>query len=468
MSLSKIALKAPRRLQLPFRYALSLIPASIRLGRTFRETTRLLDATEFLDRGRILEYQSDRLRELISHAYENVPYYRETFDRLGLLPSDIRTVYDLPKLPFLTKDILQSRTRDLMARNYQPSQVSYVTTGGSTGVPLGLYEETGVTGGLERAFIAKQWSRVGYRTGDRTAVFRGSVIPGKAGERLWEYNPLERAMVFSSYHLTEDRMPRMLGQLRRFRPLFIQAYPSSIYVLSEYMRKTGAGPIPSVRAILCGSENLYEFQRESITRAFQCRVFSWYGHSEKAVLAGECEHSSQYHVFPEYGISELIGDGDQPIRKEGESGEIVGTSLHNFVFPLIRYRTMDMATLGTRSCECGRNHMLLRSVEGRLQELIVSRTGRHICMAAMNMHSSVFEHVRQFQFYQYEPGRVSLKIVRREAYSDEDSVRIRRELGIKLGDDFGLELDFVDEIPRTTAGKYRFAIQRIPLTYGDR
>lgn len=107
MSLSKLVLKAPRQIQLPLRYALSVIPAPIRFGRSFRQTSGLLDDTEFLDRGRLLEYQSDRLRELISHVYENVPYYRETFDRLGLLPSDIRTVFDINKLPFLTKETLQ-------------------------------------------------------------------------------------------------------------------------------------------------------------------------------------------------------------------------------------------------------------------------------------------------------------------------------------------------------------------------
>ncbi|MFZ1682957.1 MAG: phenylacetate--CoA ligase family protein, partial [Candidatus Zixiibacteriota bacterium] len=228
------------------------------------------------------------------------------------------------------------------------------------------------------------------------------------------------------------------------------------------------GPIPSVKAILCGSENLYSFQRQLIQNIFQCRVYSWYGHSEKAVLAGECENTEQYHVFPEYGIAELIDNSDAPAANENDLGEIVGTSLHNFAFPMIRYRTMDLARLGPKSCACGRNHMLIKSVEGRLQELIVSGTGRYVSMTAINMHTDVFDNVRQFQFYQENPGQVTFNIVRKPTYTDSDTGRIRHELANKLGEDFGLTISFVDDIPRTATGKYRFAIQRLSLTMGDR
>ncbi|MFZ1683004.1 MAG: phenylacetate--CoA ligase family protein, partial [Candidatus Zixiibacteriota bacterium] len=236
MKLVRLILKAPRAIQQPLRYAVGLIPPPIRYGRAFSETTALLDRQEYWDRDQLLEYQSDCLRTLVHHAYENVPYYRETWDRLGIIPTDIRTVHDIRKLPFLTKETIQTRTRDLIARNFAPSKLVYSTTGGSTGIPLGFYEEAGVTQALERAFIAKQWQRVGYEVGDKTAVFRGTVVAGSDADRLWEYNPMERSLAFSSYHLTEDRIPRMLEKLRSFSPLFIQAYPSSIYQIAEFMR----------------------------------------------------------------------------------------------------------------------------------------------------------------------------------------------------------------------------------------
>ncbi len=468
MGFAKLILKAPRNVQLPFRYAFGLIPPRIRYGRSFAETIRLLDRSEYWDRDQILEYQSDCLRELIAHAYENVPYYRETFDKLGLLPTDIRTVYDLDKLPFLSKETIQSRSRDLVARNLDPRQLSFVTTGGSTGIPLGMYRNLAVDDGIERAFIAKQWKRVGYRPGDKIAVFRGSVVTQGSSERLWEYNPAERALLFSSRHLTEDRIPLMVERLAKFRPLFVHAFPSSVYLIAEFMRKEKLPPLPSVRAVLCGSENLYQFQRDSINEAFQCRVYSWYGHSERAVLAGECEISSQYHVFPEYGVTELIGDDGRAITTENEVGEIVGTGFYNMAFPLIRYRTKDLAKLGSRSCECGRNHMLLKSVEGRLQELIVSRDGRYVSMASLNMHNDVYNHMKQFQFYQEQPGQVTLNIVRRSGYSDLDTALIRRELDLRLGSGFDLTINFTDSIPRTASGKLRLAIQKIPLVHGDR
>ncbi len=95
---------------------------------------------------------------------------------------------------------------------------------------------------------------------------------------------------------------------------------------------------------------------------------------------------------------ELIGDDGKPVTQEDGLGEIVATGLNNFACPLIRYRTMDLAVPSNIKCECGRNYALLERVEGRLQEFIITETGRLISMAAVNMHSDIFDNGKQFQF----------------------------------------------------------------------
>ena len=163
---------------------------------------------------------------------------------------------------------------------------------------------------------------------------------------------------------------------------------------------------------------------------------------------------------------EIIGrDGNRVVNDE--VGEIVATGLNNFVCPLIRYRTMDMAVPLSAKCECGRNYALLKSVEGRLQELIITGTGRLISMAAINMHSGVFDNVKQFQFYQEKEGEVVFNIVKKETYTNHDTEYIRRELHKKLGDDVNLVIQHVVHIPRTQGGKYRFLIQKLPTEFGD-
>ena len=128
---------------------------------------------------------------------------------------------------------------------------------------------------------------------------------------------------------------------------------------------------------------------------------------------------------------------------------------------------MDLAVPANGKCECGRDCPLLKKVEGRLQELIVTGTGRLISMTAINMHSDVFDNVKQFQFYQEKKGEVIFNIVRKQSYTDHDTEYIRKELYKKLGDDVNLIIRFVDHIPRTQRGKYRFLIQKLPIEFGD-
>lgn len=153
---------------------------------------------------------------------------------------------------------------------------------------------------------------------------------------------------------------------------------------------------------------------------------------------------------------------------QGETGELVGTSLWNTATPFIRYRTMDFARKGMQFCpSCGRHHQILESIEGRLQELIVTKSGRYISMTAINMHSDIFDNVRQFQFHQSEAGKIVFNIVKRNSYTERDSQRIHSELMKKFGTDVDLEIAFVDSIAKPKSGKFRFLIQHLPLSYGD-
>nr|MBP7144150.1 phenylacetate--CoA ligase family protein [Methanoculleus sp.] len=351
--------------------ALALIPSY----RVYRRMYTLLRRSRWWSREELLAYQAEALSRLLDHAYENVPYYRRIFDERGLVPADIRTPGDLALLPFLTKEIVQANLADLKARNYPESAFEYVRTSGSTGTPMGFYYERGASRAKEWAFMKVQWDRVGYRFTDRCVVLRGHVVNPASDGACWRKALFGRWLIMSSHLMTEETLPSYIDRIRRFRPRFIHAYPSTAVILARYMREHGVEPFPTVQAVLCGSENLYPWQRNLLAEVFECRVFSWYGNSEQTVLAGECEESAHYHIFPEYGIVELIGQDGLPVEGPGAMGEVVATNLTNFVCPLIRYRTMDVAVATQEPCPCGRQYPLLERVEGRLQEFIVTRSG---------------------------------------------------------------------------------------------
>ncbi|KLK88544.1 coenzyme F390 synthetase [Methanoculleus sediminis] len=442
--------------------ALRILPAYS----AYIKTYALLRESRQWSREELAAHQAQALSRLLDHAYENVPYYRRVFRERGLVPEDIRTPDDLVLLPFLTREDLQNNLPDLKARNYPDSAFEYVTTGGSTGIPVGFYYEKGVSRAREWAFMKTQWDRVGYRFTDRCVVLRGYIVGSARDGVFWKKTLCGRWLLMSSHHMTEETLPAYIDRIKRFKPRFIQAYPSVATILARYMREHGVEPFPTVKAVLCGSENLYPWQRDLLEEVFGCRVFSWYGNSEQTVLAGECEESTHYHIFPEYGIVELIGQDGRPVRGPGAMGEVVTTSLINPICPLIRYRTMDVAVLGTDSCTCGRSYPMLERVEGRLQEFIVTKNRRFISMTAVNMHSDIFDNVAQFQFHQEKEGETLLRIVKKPGYSDRDTERILKELDRKFDGDVDVTIRFVDEIPRTQRGKYQFLIQELPLGHG--
>jgi phenylacetate-CoA ligase len=443
--------------------ALDLLPAYS----AYKKTYALLQQSRWWSREELAAYQAAALSRLLAHAYANVPYYRRVFDDRGLVPGDIQTPADLRLLPVLTREDLQTHLPDLKARNYPDAAFEYVTTGGSTGIPVGFYYEKGASRAREWAFMKTQWDRVGYRFGDKCVVLRGYIVGSARDAVYWKKTLFGRWLLMSSHHMTEETLPAYISEIRRFKPRFIQSYPSTAALLARYMIEHGVDSFPTVRAVLCGSENLYPWQRSLLEEAFGCRVFSWYGNSEQTVLAGECEESTHYHIFPEYGIVELIGRDGRPVTNPGEMGEVVATNLTNYVCPLIRYRTMDLATAAQGPCTCGRHYPLLEHVEGRLHEFIVTKDRRLISMTAVNMHSDVFDNVVQFQFYQEKVGEVLLRIVRKPGYTDRDTDYILSELEKKFEGDVDVTVHFVTKIPRTRRGKYRFLIQDLPLDGGD-
>ena len=437
--------------------------------KTFYHTYTFLQKSQWWSRAKLEEYQMQQLSKLLHHAYENVPYYRKVFDERGLRPKDVQDFSDLQKLPSLTKEIIRDNFNDLKATNYPQEKLEYVTTGGSTGVPLGLYYERGVSRAQEWAFMKTQWDRVGYRFRDKCVVLRDYVVKSANKGKFWESALFGRWLILSSYHMTDETLPKYIDKIRKFKPKFIQAYPSAITILARFMRENDVKPFPTVKAILCSSENLYSWQRDLLEEVFQCRVYSWYGHTERAVLAGECEKSIYYHVFPEYGFVELIGKDGKPVTNQDEIGEIVATGLNNLFMPLIRYRTADLGIYAGYGCECGRNYPLLNRVEGRLQEFIVANDGSLISLGAIigGIHEAEWTKVKQTQFLQEIPGELVIKVVKDPSYSNaEVEAYVLRLFKARLEGRCKLSVKFVDHIPRTRRGKYRFLIQELPIKFG--
>ena len=362
---------------------------------------------------------------------------------------------------------LQERLAEHSSSAFADSARAYGTTGGSTGIPVGFFEERGLSVAREHAFLDFVRSQFGATERNRHGVLGGSFVGDPARGRLLDRNPIWNELAISSYHLTDEFLPRMWSGISAFAPTYLEGYSSALDLLAQYAVRTGSR-LPSLGVIFARSENLYPHQRERIGQAFGVPVVNWYGHAEKAVLAAECPSRNGYHVMPSYGHVELLRKDGTSIDSPGEVGEIVVTGFVNRATTFIRYRTADFASWAESGrCACGMDTPRLARIEGRLQELILSRQGRLISMVAINFHDRIFDEVRQFQFYQKEAGAVTLRLVPRPEFGAEHLAKIREGVARKLGADMDLSVELVDAIPAAPNGKHRFLIQMLPIAGSD-
>ena len=458
--IKEIVRKLPNFIKRPTKRVYNSIPDNLKYGKVFNDTYSFLQESQYWSKEKLEEYQMNEITKLLNHSYKNVPYYRKVFDERGLKPRDIQNFNDLKQLPYLTKEIIQNNLEDLVARNYDKRNLTYVTTGGSTGIPMGFYADKRVVRPREWAFMTTQWSRVGYDINkkNKCVILRGN-IPEKG---LYEYDGKD--LILSSYQLTDNNMKMYINMIKKFEPDFIQAYPSSISILSDFILQNDIKlNLYNLKAILCGSENLYDFQRIKIKDAFNVRVYSWYGHTEVSCLAGECEKSSSYHIFPEYGYTELINENDNDVTGEDEVGEIVATGFNNYAVPFIRYKTMDLAVNTNKVCSCGRNYKLIKRIEGRKQDYFINRYGNKITFtcsddALWRVNDKIFA----YQYIQNEPGKVILTIEPKKELDAKDYKCIRQDF-LKFYPDFEIEIKLVEHIERTKRGKYKFLIQKLKI-----
>jgi len=431
------------------------LPKRWRWGPAYEEFARLARAVEEWDAEEIRQYQLTELRRVLIQAAAYCPFYQRSFAQAGFRPEEVRELEDLQRAPLLEKSDLLAHREEMVSRELPKNARLFVTTGGSTGVPVGFYLHQGVSRPKEQAFLEAQWRRGGYFEGARLAVIRGQVTSRRARGSISFYDATRDWLMLSSYHLTPERWPEYLAAIERFKPDLLHAYPSAALQMAEFLESAGQSWRLPLRGMLCGSEQLTLPQKRLLERVFQCRVYRWYGHSERAVLAGEGRGTELFYFWPVYGLVEFGPPDAEGLR------EVIGTSFHNRVMPLIRYRTGDSVRLPEPGARREFAWPAAAEVAGRRQEFLVTGTGRRISLTAFNMHDAIFEGLYAVQFYQDAPGRAEFRYVAGPAFDRARLPRIESGIRRKLGDDFELTLRQVAATEKTEGGKHRWLISRL-------
>ncbi|MBU4259950.1 MAG: hypothetical protein KKI12_00260 [Proteobacteria bacterium] len=425
-----------------------------RYGKKFWSLFAEFDKNQWLSESDLEHYQNEKLQLLINHAYETVPYYRDIMRQLHLVPRDIKTVKDLPKLPILTREHIKNNYQQLISPKLKGIYLRHGHTSGTTGSPLDVcYDVKTCVVHHVADWRQKYWA--GLKYGIPYASIQGRVIvPIKQNKPpFWRKNYINNQLFLSSFHLTNDNMPYYFDKLKKDNIKFVEGYPSTVYILAMHLNKKNT-TFP-LDAVLTSSETLFDYQQEAIEKAFCCKIFDFYGMAERAVFATECEKHEGKHLNMDYGIIEFLDSKNKPVEKE-KLGRIVATSLHNFAMPLIRYQTNDSCSLKAKVCSCGRGFPLMDDVATKNESIVTLPDGRLISPSVLTHPFKPMRNIVESQIIQNKIDQLLVKIVKTSNYTRQDEAALISAFNERLGSEITIKVEYVDLIPRTKSGKFKW------------
>jgi phenylacetate-CoA ligase len=421
-----------------------------RFGSRFDRRLRELMDSETWSAGEIEAYQSEKLRALVRHAYDNVPYYHDRWQSLGIKPDDIRSRRDLAKLPILTKEDVRQNLDRLLSRDAPRRDQVFKHTSGTTGKALHFY--------VSRDSVPFQWAvwwrhrlRFGVQPGSLHANFTGKrVVPlGQNHPPYWRWNhPMSQALL-NMHHLTPGKIGSIIEFLDAHEFEYYSGYPSIIHMLAVTARAAGLELTAKPRAVFTGAENMLDFQKRDIADFTGAVLTDQYGSSEGCGNASHCPHFV-YHEDFEFcvleGAEQVQGD---PART------ILATGFASDVFPFIRYEIGDSAVWRDEGdpCACGRSSRTLARIEGRKDDYVVTPEGARIMRFDYIFKDSV--NVKEAQLVQHRLGELNVRLVRRPGFTQADETMLRKEFARWVSPALALNFEYVDEIERERNGKFR-------------
>jgi phenylacetate-CoA ligase len=443
---------------------LAMAPPELVFGSSYREQRRLI-ARSRIDACFTREWQTRRLRELLTRAVRRAPYYARLARELALTEADLAAfeIEQLARFPILTRAQLRAPPAEFTTEPL--ARLEMVTTGGSSGAPLVFYLDRSRSP-REWAFVLDAWSRIGFSPREVRAVFRG-VHLRHVDRTPWEYNSALRELRLSPFHLTDEWMARYCALMERHRVSFLHGYPSALAIFAAYVLRSGREDLARrIRGVIAISERLFAHQRALIAHAFPgAALTSTYALGERVAFGSEVAGSADlYRMEPLHGLTELLDARGRPIEQPGEEGRIVSTGLLIGGTAFVRYDTGDLARLVEAPAAANGYRLCVSGIRGRrAQEFLVGSDRQLISMTAINIHSPAYAKMRAFQFLQTVPGRAVLKVLPAAGCTLEDIRPFVREISRKIGRSMTFEIEFVDAIESSIRGKRNFIDQRLDL-----
>jgi phenylacetate-CoA ligase len=426
---------------------------------------RFLDRSQWFDASQAAEHQARLLRRIVRHAYENVPYYRELFDSRGVSPGDIRGATDLACLPRMNKSTIRRERARLLAANAEQFGPFQVKTSGTTGEPIEFLLDRPANV-LEFAYYWRWFGWSGYRLGDRFAELTSSHFLRRPARTLqpYEFQRFSGRLLLNSIELSPARVAEFATAIRRYGPMYLKGTPSAIGHCSSLLCRLGVDDL-RFRAVFCTGEMLLPTTRRMIADALRSPVFDSYGHMERTVAICECPAGS-LHVNPEYGVLEI--DDEVGGNSNTRRGLAIGTGLHCFAMPLLRYETGDVIVYEAQQgrCSCGRAMPRILAVEGRLNDSVVTPDGRVITTLFLVIDQ--FADIKRGQIVQDGPEHLLVRVAPAKDWRAANEQELVRRLRQYVGEAMRITVQCEPEssLRPSPNGKWRTVISQFASVVG--
>jgi phenylacetate-CoA ligase len=329
------------------------------------------EAKECMERDELQALQLERLQQMVTRIYHNVPFYRDAFQKIGIEPEDIKSLDDLSKLPFTTKQDLRDNYPYGLFATPMSQIVRLHASSGTTGKPTVVgYTRNDITTWSE--IVARSMACGGM---DKNSVIQISYGYGLFTGGLGAHYGAER-LGASVIPMSGGNTEKQIMLMKDFGATTLACTPSYAVYLAEAMGEMGVGLDEiSLKTGIFGAEPWSENMRAQIEKKLNIKAYDIYGLSEVMGpgVAMECECQNGMHIWEDHFIPEIIDPVTLKPLPYGEKGELVFTTITKEGLPLLRYRTKDISTLTVEKCKCGRTHVRMQRVTGRTDDMLIIR-----------------------------------------------------------------------------------------------
>ncbi|MBA3884182.1 MAG: phenylacetate--CoA ligase family protein [Acidobacteria bacterium] len=433
-----------------------------RFGRDFAPTLAGFEERDRWDATRMREYTDRKLRHVLRRAMD-APFYREHWSAAGLGPRHVDevTTETLARLPPLKKEALR-RSPYAFVPDRGPAVrglLSYFSSG-STGTPIrALCTRSG-----QQRFAAAREAR-SYRWAGTSILRPRAMIGGQpvvptasSDPPYYRYNAAERQVYFSAYHIAPGHLTDYVAGFNRYRPESVTGYAFSQFVVARLMLEQDLRFEFTPAAAITSSEKLTDRMRRVIQEVWGCRAYEEYGSVENCGLVTECE-AGRLHANPDFGVIEIVDADGYPVEP-GVEGRVLCTGLLNDAQFLVRYEIGDTGVWSREPCPCGREHLpVVEGITGRVEDVVVGIDGREL----VRFHGIFIglPYVLEGQVIQEALDRFTVRVITDDGFGGTQEATIRQRFKERLGL-VDVQVERVGELERTSRGKLRAVISRLP------